>query len=115
FEACRGADYKKHTRKLSRLVFQVPRRSDLPAAETGIAEGTATASGVHLAKDLGNMPANICTPSYLADQARELSKRHTAVKTTVIAETRMEKLGMGALLAVSRGSREPAKLIVMEY
>src|SRR5699024_5244270 len=99
----------------SRLVFQVPRRSDLPAAEIGIAEGNATVAGVSLAKDLGNTPANICTPTYLAEQAKALAKRHTSVKTTVIDEAKMEKLGMGALLAVSRGSREPAKLIVMEH
>lgn len=115
FEACRGTQYKKHTRKLLRFVFQVPRRSDLPAAETGIADGNAMANGVGLAKDLGNMPANICTPSYLAEQAQALARRHSSVKTTIIDEDKMEKLGMGALLAVSRGSREPAKLITMTF
>ncbi len=115
FEACRGADYEKHVRKLARLVFQVPRRSDLPAAEKGVNEGTAMANGVNLAKDLGNMPGNICTPSYLAEQAQALSKRQSAIKTHALEEAEMQKLGMGALLAVSRGSRQPAKLIVMEY
>src|SRR5699024_10569570 len=115
FEACRGSDYVKHTRKLSRVVFQVPRRSDLPAAETGVNEGQAMASGKNLAKDLGNMPGNICTPTWLAEQAKQLSQRQTAVKTKVLTEKQMQNQGMGALLAVSRGSREPAKLIIMEY
>src|SRR5699024_9367837 len=115
FEACRGTNYEQHTRKLSRVVFQVPRRSDLPAAERGMTDASATANGVALAKDLGNMPGNICTPTYLAEQAQALSKRHTSIKTSIIDEDKMEKLGMGALLAVSRGSREPAKLITMTY
>ena len=115
FEACRGVGYEKHSRKLARLVFQVPRRSDLPAAEKGVSEGVATANGVKLAKDLGNMPGNICTPTYLAEQAGALAERQAKVKTNVLEEADMEALGMGALLAVSRGSRQPAKLIVMEY
>ena len=115
FEACRGISYEKHTRKLARLIFQVPRRSDLPAAERGVDEGVATANGVKFAKDLGNMPGNICTPTYLAEQAAELANRQSGVKTQVLEEKAMESLGMGALLGVSRGSREPAKLIVMEY
>ncbi len=115
FEACRGVNYEKHLRKLTRLVFQVPRRSDLPAAEKGVNEGTAMANGVNLAKDLGNMPGNICTPSYLAEQAQALSERQSTIKTNVLEEAQMQELGMGALLAVSRGSRQPAKLIVMEY
>lgn len=115
FEACRGKDYRKHERKLNRLIFQVPRRSDLPAGERGVREGEAIADGVNYAKDLGNLPGNICTPSYLAEQAHSLAKQYSTIKTSVLEEAQMEQLGMGALLAVSRGSREPAKLIVMEY
>lgn len=115
FEACRGPNYEKHSRKLSRLIFQVPRRSDLPAAEQGVNEGVATANGIRLAKDLGNLPGNICTPTYLAEQATALANDNKSVKTHVLEEADMEALGMGALLGVSRGSRQPAKLIVMEY
>ncbi|AWN16907.1 leucyl aminopeptidase [Salinisphaera sp. LB1] len=115
FEACKGPSFEKHTRKLSRLVFQVPRRSDLPAAERGVNEGVATANGVKMAKDLANMPGNICTPTYLAEQATALSERSHGVKTQVLEEADMEALGMGALLGVSRGSSQPAKFIVMEY
>lgn len=115
FEACRGNDYKPSTRKLARLIFQVPRRSNLPAGEAAVREGEAIAAGTAYAKDLGNLPGNICTPTYLAEQAQDLAKQYSGIKTTVLEEADMEKLGMGALLAVSRGSRQPAKLIVMEY
>jgi len=67
-----------------------------------------------LTKDLGNLASNICTPTYLAKQAKDLAKAHK-LKATVLDEKDMEKLGMGSLLAVARGSEQPAKLIVLEY
>ncbi len=67
-----------------------------------------------LAKDLGNLPGNICTPSYLAEQAGKLAGEHK-LKITVLEEKDMEKLGMHSLLSVTRGSRQPAKLITLEY
>jgi len=73
------------------------------------------AAGVSLAKDLGNLPGNICTPEYLAGQARSLGRRSPNLHVRVLTEQQMKTLGMGALLSVSRGSRQPAKLIVMEY
>lgn len=115
FDDCRGKGFEEPKLKLTRLVFQVPRRSDLRAAERGVTEGQATAAGVNRAKDLGNMPANICTPTYLAECAEELGNAKSKLTTRVLGEDEMEKLGMGALLGVSRGSRQPAKLIVMEY
>src|SRR5699024_10042557 len=115
FEDCRGSDYEKHSRKLSRVVFQVPRRSDLPAAEAGVSEGSAAANGIALAKNLANMPGNICTPTWLAEQATALAERYPDIETEIMDEERMAELGMGALLAVARGSRQPARLITMEY
>jgi leucyl aminopeptidase len=76
--------------------------------------GTALTAGISLAKDLGNLPSNICTPSYLARQAQELAKDYK-LKCQVLEEKDMEKLGMGALLSVTKGSREPAKLVVLQY
>ena len=87
---------------------------DVPAAEQAIRIGEAIAAGAGLARDLGNLPGNICTPGYLAEQARQLADDYD-LQTTVLEEAEMEALGMGALLSVSRGSRQPAKLIVMEY
>ncbi len=84
-------------------------------AERAIAHGSAIADGVQLARELGNLPGNICTPTYLAARALDLAKDEKALKTEVLEESDMQSLGMGALLSVSRGSREPAKLIVMRY
>lgn len=77
--------------------------------------GQSVGKGLHLAKDLGNLAANICTPSYLAEEARSLARKTDKLKVSVLGEKQMEKLGMGAFLAVSNGSREEAKLILMEY
>jgi len=77
--------------------------------------GAAVASGTAVAKDLGNLAANICTPSYLATLARQYGRKSEQLKVSVLGEKQMEKLGMGAFLAVSRGSRQEGKLIVMEY
>jgi leucyl aminopeptidase len=101
-------------RPLRKAVLAVPKRSNIPAGELAIQQGKAIAAGVTLAKDLGNLPGNICTPSYLADQGRDLAK-HYAINTRVLEEADMRELGMGALLSVARGSRQPPKLIVMEY
>jgi len=101
--------------KLKKLVLMVADRKDVATGERAVSDGTAIANGVALARDLANLPANICTPSYLADQAKKLGKSQKSVKVTVLDEAAMEKLGMGSLLSVSQGSRQPAKLISMEY
>ena len=80
----------------------------------GVRIGKAISAGICLAKDLGNLPGNICTPSYLADKAKEVGDENN-ISVEILDEQQMEELGMGALLSVSRGSREPAKLIVMKY
>ena len=79
-----------------------------------VREGEAISSGVQLARDLANLPGNICTPSYLAEQARKLQRSHQ-LKVSILSEPQMRSLKMGSLLSVTRGSREPAKLIIMEY
>ena len=78
-------------------------------------QATATVHGIDLAKTLGNLPGNICTPSYLAAKALALGKEHKSIKTTVLEEKDMQKLGMGSFLSVTRGSEQPAKLITLEY
>jgi leucyl aminopeptidase len=69
---------------------------------------------MNLAKDLGNLPGNVCTPSYLADEARRLAKRWK-LGVQVLERKDMEKLGMGTLLSVARGSHQPPKFIVMRH
>jgi leucyl aminopeptidase len=75
----------------------------------------ATAHGMDLAKTLGNLPGNVCTPTYLASQARSLGKTHKSIKITVMEEKDMRRLGMGSFLSVTLGSEQPAKLITLEY
>lgn len=83
--------------------------------DAAIETATSIANGIDTAKTLANLPGNVCTPSYLADAAKQLGGKHSSLKVTVLDETQMEKLGMGSFLSVSRGSREPAKLITLEH
>jgi len=107
---------KTETRRpLRKFIFSVNGRGQLMLGETAVRKGMAISAGIRLAKDLGNMPGNICTPEYLAKQANVLAKHHKKIKTTILEEKDMEKLGMGSLLSVSKGSRQPAKFIIMEY
>ena len=85
------------------------------ALKTVLDQAAATARGMALTKTLGNLPGNICTPTYLAAQALALGKAHKSIKTTVLEEKDMQKLGMGSFLSVTRGSEQPAKLITLEY
>jgi leucyl aminopeptidase len=87
-----------------------------PAAQLtqALAEAEATADGADLARTLGNLPSNICTPGYLAEQAKKLASQFK-LQLDVLERKEMEKLGMGAFLAVTSASHEPPKLIVLRY
>lgn len=78
-------------------------------------ESQAISEGIKLTKDLGNLPGNKCTPTYLAKSATEMGKKNQTLKVDILNEERMKKLGMGALLSVTAGTKEPAKMIVLEY
>ncbi|HEY4999054.1 MAG TPA: leucyl aminopeptidase, partial [Usitatibacter sp.] len=101
-------------RALHKVTLHVSKRGEISEGEDALARGEAIAQGMALAKDLGNLPANVCTPTYLADQAVELGKRQ-GIKVEILDQKEIEKLGMGSFLAVARGSVQPPKLIVMEY
>lgn len=98
---------------LRHLTFAVA-KTDLKRAARGLARGAALASGINFARDLGNLPGNVCTPTYLAGEARKLSRSH-GLKLRVLERADMEKLGMNTLLSVAAGSSQPPKLIVLEY
>ncbi|MCC7270776.1 MAG: leucyl aminopeptidase, partial [Rhodocyclaceae bacterium] len=87
---------------------------DARPAAAALAQGAAIAQGMDLTRELGNLPANICTPSYLAQQARKLAKEF-GLKCEVLDRARMERLGMGSLLSVARGSHQPPRFIVLQY
>jgi len=84
-------------------------------SQSTLNECVAMAHGAALTRDLANRPANACTPTDLANEAKALAKSHKNIKVSVYEEKDMAKLGMGAFLAVAAGSEEPAKMIVMEY
>ena len=77
--------------------------------------GKALSNGISLAKDLGNTPPNICTPLFLSNEAKKLKKINKQLKVSVIEEKKMKTLGMEAFLAVSKGSKEPGKIVTIEY
>jgi leucyl aminopeptidase len=106
---------KKPPNLLKRLNLWITEEAQVPLAKQALRHGQALAGGVALAKELGNLPGNLCTPTYLAEQAVSLAKEFSALRVEILEEADMAKLGMGALLSVSRGSRQPAKLIIMNY
>ncbi len=103
---------KSPARRLRALTFVQPGRT--PTGDRGLVQGRAIAAGMALARDLGNLPANICTPAYLARQAIKLGKSWK-LPVKVLERRDMERLGMGSLLSVARGSRQPPKLIIVRY
>ena len=105
---------KDESRKGVRKLVFITSGKPAPDLEAGLREGEAIAEGMALAKTLGNLPGNVCTPTYLATTARKLAKEHK-IKVEVLERDDMEKLGMGALLSVARGSHEPPKFIVLNY
>ncbi len=84
-------------------------------AKQAIREAQAIANGENLSRDLGNLPSNICTPSYMAKIAKQVAKKYPNVTCQVLSESEMRKLGMNVLLAVSQGAKEEAKLVVIKY
>jgi leucyl aminopeptidase len=101
-------------RPLRKITFCVERRNELDLAEQALMEGQAIASGMTLTKNLANLPANICTPSYLAEQAHALAAEYR-LGIEVLERADMEKLGMNTLLSVAKGSHQPPKFIVLKY
>ena len=83
--------------------------------KTALAQGRAIAAGVAFARELGNLPPNVCNPAYLAQQAQEFAGRFDTTSCEVLDVAAMEKLGMGSLLAVGRGSANPPRLIALKY
>jgi leucyl aminopeptidase len=90
-------------------------RSEQADVRRGLTHGQAIASGQSLLRDLGNLPGNICTPRYLAERARLLAREHKSLRVQILDEAKIKRLKMNCLLAVSRGSAEPPRFIVLEY
>lgn len=101
-------------RALKRVIFGVARRGELKSGEAGLARGLAIANGTRLAKDLGNTPSNICTPEYLASEAKKVAKAH-GFGCEILDYAACEKLGMGSFLSVGKGSNKPPRFIVLRH
>jgi len=113
FDVMKSDIGKKAGKPLSRVSLGIngkPSRQLQKALDRGRAIG----EGTNLARDLGNLPPNICTPDYLAQQAKKMI-RLNRLRVNVLDVAQMKKLGMGSLLAVAQGSRQPAKLICIEH
>lgn len=100
--------------RLVHVAVWVAEGDDLAKAERGLRRGRAIGEGANLARELGNLPANVCTPTYLAERAEALGKQ-VGVKVQVFDEKAIGKLGMGSFLSVARGSAEPPRFIVLRY
>jgi leucyl aminopeptidase len=90
-------------------------KHSLKSCERALLEGRVIAESVSFTKTLANHPSNICTPTFVAAQAQEFVKQHKNMTIKVLEEADMKKLGMGAFLAVTRGSAQPGKMVCMEY
>ncbi len=121
--AVKLASYKYSTTKsdkpkaatLRTVVCATNDKKALTDLRKGLEHGAAVGEGMNLARELGNLPGNVCTPAYLAKQARGLARNQEKLSVKILKEKDMRELGMGSLLSVSAGSDEEAHLIVMEY
>ena len=113
FDQFKSKKNENHS-KLRKLAFAVEQRSELALAEDALLQGQAIAEGMALAKTLGNLPGNVCTPTYLADTALQIAEDH-AIQCEILERADMEALGMHSLLSVAKGSHQPPKLIVLQY
>jgi leucyl aminopeptidase len=99
---------------LEQMTILAPQKSELSDLSEGIRRGTATAEATVFVRDLCNHPSNVMTPTRIAQEAKAIAKE-TGVSLKILEQKDMEKLGMGALLGVARGSHEPPKCIILEY
>lgn len=101
--------------QLRKVGLAIAARGDANDAQLGADHGAAIDAGATLAKNLGNLPPNVCTPTYLAKAAQKLARNSSKLNCKALGETEMKRLGMGSLLSVTAGTAKPAKLIVMQY
>ena len=99
---------------LAALTFAIDNAKALEAAEEALAQGLAIADGVELARTLGNLPGNVCTPAHLAEIAIRIAGDH-GLECSILERHDMEALGMNSLLSVAKGSHQPPKFIVLQY
>lgn len=99
---------------LKKLTFTID-KPDAKQVDEGLRHGAAIAQGLSLTRELGNLPANICTPTYLGNQAKQLAKEHKSITVEVLERKQLEALKMNAFLSVAAGSDQPPRFIVLKY
>jgi leucyl aminopeptidase len=106
---------KAKPRRLTKVQVATADARGAKAASEGLLAGAAIGSGLTFARDLANLPPNVCTPTYMGTRAQALAKQFPSIKTKVLDASAIKALKMGAFLAVTQGSAEPPRLIVCEY
>src|SRR4051812_6869610 len=105
---------KPRPHALTRVVVSATGKS-AQAINKGFAQGSALAGGAALMRNLANLPGNVCTPSYLGRTAEELAGKHKSLKVRVLGLPEIKREKMGCLLAVTQGSEQPPRFIVIEH
>ncbi|WP_313109789.1 leucyl aminopeptidase [Stutzerimonas nitrititolerans] len=105
---------KADARPLSRIIL-LSDKAEQAQIEQAANHAQAITTGMNFARDLGNLPPNVCHPSYIAEQARQLGKDFKGLKVEVLDEKKLRELGAGSFLAVSQGSDQPGCIVVMQY
>ncbi|MGH8149985.1 MAG: leucyl aminopeptidase [Steroidobacteraceae bacterium] len=100
---------------LDRIIAGPVRPTGTRVARRALEEGRAVALAMSVQRDLGNLPANLCTPTYLGERARAIAKQYASVRVQVLDEPAIRRLKMGCFLAVTQGSTEPPRFIVLEH
>lgn len=101
--------------RIKKVTLLTTHKNDVTRMKVALSSGQATGQGINYARELANLPGNICTPTYLAQQAEELASTFPAISTESLGEEQMRALGMHSLLSVAAGSDQEAKLIIMQY
>lgn len=99
---------------LTGLALWAPKTQDAEA-KAGLREGQALGQGQNLARLLGDLPPNVCTPAYLGGQAKQLAQDFPQIQAEVLGQKQIEALNMGAFLSVAKGSAQPPVFIELKY
>ncbi|MDT4818220.1 Cytosol aminopeptidase [compost metagenome] len=105
---------KAEPKALKKITLLVD-KADQAEVERGSLHAQAIANGMAFTRDLGNLPPNLCHPSFIAEEAKALAKAHKNLKVEVLDEKKLKELGAGAFLAVAQGSEQPPRMIVLNY
>ncbi|MDH4869550.1 leucyl aminopeptidase [Pseudomonas sp. BN515] len=101
--------------KALKKVTLLVEKADQADVERGSLHAQAIANGMAFTRDLGNLPPNLCHPSFIAEEAKAMAKAHKNLKVEVLDEKKLKELGAGAFLAVAQGSEQPPRMIVLSY